>query len=650
MLRKKLLSLTLALALVMGLTLPALAADTAAVIRLTKTTGTVEISKSSGKSVSLLKNMRLYSGYHVETGEESYAWINLDNSKLMKEDAASEVEVRKDGKKLEVLLCSGNIFFDVSEPLEDDESLNIHTSTTVVGIRGTSGWVEITDRWTTRVSILEGEAECSVMDPVTNQIKAEPVRGGERVTCVVHPQEQDGDKCDILREKFTVEDIPGFALTDLTRDIPLCDKIEQKTGLDIPRDLASVAGGDPSGRTPEGDSATKEVLDESDRREDEDEDDLHDRIEEVEKELEKQPDSISPSKPVEKPAAPAPETPDRDDDDDSSDSGSTPTPTPPEPTPDPDPDPDPDPGPDPEPDPDPDPEPDPEPTPPEPTTYSITFNANGGIWGTDTDQTIVQTNPDGTVTFPENPVYGDTSYSPNIFTNMNGGTGLRPALENQLSFDDWYDAPIGGRPVDASTVFSADATIYAHWDGWFIDGTSKTLVVTGNRVAEDYRQTYVGSAGAHDYVSTAPWGLEIAAGTVEAIEIKQDVDKIGAYAFWGGGLSAYESALARAPIPGGVTSIGYYAFAANPKLESANIPKGVTSIGAHAFFMCSGLTSVDIPEGVTSIGSYAFYNCQNLQTVNFGGTAAKWTALIDGEYGVVPDTATVFDKDGTPIP
>ena len=53
MLRKKLLSLTLALALVMGLTLPALAADTAAVIRLTKTTGTVEISKSSGKSVSL---------------------------------------------------------------------------------------------------------------------------------------------------------------------------------------------------------------------------------------------------------------------------------------------------------------------------------------------------------------------------------------------------------------------------------------------------------------------------------------------------------------------------------------------------------------------------------------------------------------------
>ena len=135
MLRKKLLSLTLALALVMGLTLPALAADTAAVIRLTKTTGTVEISKSSGKSVSLLKNMRLYNGYHVATDEESYAWVNLDDSKLIKEDAESEVEVRKDGKHLEVLLLDGNLLFDVAEPLGNDESMNIRTSTLAVGIR-----------------------------------------------------------------------------------------------------------------------------------------------------------------------------------------------------------------------------------------------------------------------------------------------------------------------------------------------------------------------------------------------------------------------------------------------------------------------------------------------------------------------------------
>ena len=70
--KKHLLALVLALSLVLGLTGPALAAETAAVIRLTKTTGTVAISKSGGKSVSLLKNMRLYNDYRVSTGEDSY--------------------------------------------------------------------------------------------------------------------------------------------------------------------------------------------------------------------------------------------------------------------------------------------------------------------------------------------------------------------------------------------------------------------------------------------------------------------------------------------------------------------------------------------------------------------------------------------------
>ncbi|WP_300415134.1 leucine-rich repeat protein [uncultured Oscillibacter sp.] len=686
MLRKKLLSLALALTLTLGLTLPALAAETAAVIRLTKTTGTVEISKSSGKSVSLLKNMRLYNGYHVETDEESYAWINLDDSKLLKEDAASEVEVRKDGKRLEVLLCSGNIFFDVAEPLEDDESMNIHTSTTVVGIRGTSGWIRVVDRWTTEISVLEGTVECSVMDPVTNQIKAEPVRGGERVTCVVYPQERGGDKCDILREEFTVEDIPGFALTDLTRDIPLCDKIERETGLDIPRDLASVAGGDPSGRTPDRESATKEVLDESDRREDEDEDDLHDRIEEVEKELEKQPDSISPSKPIEKPA-PAPETPDRDDSSDSGDSGSTPTPTPPDPTPDPDPDPDPDPG------PEPDPDPDPDPTPPEPVTYPVVFNANGGIWGTNIGAIISRTDETGKVLdWPEVPV-----------------------LAGQV-FTGWYTAADGGESVSSGKVFDAETELFAHWADWYFDQGTKTLTIAKKSVPgisgaewNEYQSTVenvvllegVTGIGGYAFQSCSSLASVTIPDSVTSIGdsafngsgltrivIPEGVTSIGDSAFYrcsgltsvtipgsvktiGGNVFAY-SGLTSVAIPEGVTSIGEYAFDNCTSLASVTIPSTVTTIESSAFIYCASLASVDIPEGVTTIkgsafsncgltsvtipGSvtsledYAFYYCQNLQTIRFGGTAAEWTALTSGKTDVIPDRATVYDKDNNPIP
>ena len=288
MMKKKLLSLLLALSLLAGLALPALAAETAAVIRLEKTTGEVSVKKSSGKAVSLISNMRLYGGYHVLTDEESYAWINLDSSKLLKEDAESEVEIRKDGKRLEVLVSSGNVFFDVAKPLEDDESMCIRTSTMAVGIRGTSGYVQVSDGQVTWITVLEGEVQCSVTDPVTGQAKTEPVYGGERARGVVYDPDRAGDKCDIIKEKIAVEEIPGYVLTDVVRDVDLCDKIKENTGLDILEELAKEAGGDPSGKAPDGKSASPEVLGIADQREDEDEEDLRGKLEEIEKELEEQ--------------------------------------------------------------------------------------------------------------------------------------------------------------------------------------------------------------------------------------------------------------------------------------------------------------------------------------------------------------------------
>ncbi len=111
----------------------------ATTMQLTKTTGTVDVSSSSEKSLPMIDNMRSYSGYQVETMEQSYTWIDLDSVKLAKLDAASESGIRKKEGRLEIFLNAGNIFFNVSEPLKESESLNIRTSTMVVGIRGTCG-------------------------------------------------------------------------------------------------------------------------------------------------------------------------------------------------------------------------------------------------------------------------------------------------------------------------------------------------------------------------------------------------------------------------------------------------------------------------------------------------------------------------------
>ena len=198
----------------------------------------MSVSNASGRDISLIENMNLYNGYLTNTEETSYAWISLDSERLAKLDAVSETQVRKNGKKLEILLNSGNLYFDISEPLTEEETLNIRTSTMVMGIRGTSGWVKVIDRWHSQVYILEGTVQCSVMDPVTNQIKSTTLTSGQMAEFVVYGQDQQGDKCDILMQGYTEGDIDGFALVELVQDASLCGQILDASGLDI----AGMAG------------------------------------------------------------------------------------------------------------------------------------------------------------------------------------------------------------------------------------------------------------------------------------------------------------------------------------------------------------------------------------------------------------------------
>lgn len=84
-------------------------------MHLVRTEGTVGVSDGEGKDLEPMENLGLYSGYGVDTQAESCAWIDLDNVKLAKMDAESEVEITRDGKKLEIDVKSGSLFFNVSE-------------------------------------------------------------------------------------------------------------------------------------------------------------------------------------------------------------------------------------------------------------------------------------------------------------------------------------------------------------------------------------------------------------------------------------------------------------------------------------------------------------------------------------------------------
>ena len=203
---------------------------TAAAMQLVKTEGTVSVTSASRRSLTVRDNMRLYNGYRAETKAKSYAWISLDDVKLAKLDASTKAEVRKRGKKLELLVSQGNLFFNVTSPLAADETMNIRTSTMLIGIRGTAGWIKAADEDTTEVYVLEGKVECAAADPVSGRTRTVTVSAGERAVVSV----RHGQEWEISREKFSVRDIDGFVMDELAQDPELCDKILEDSGLDIP--------------------------------------------------------------------------------------------------------------------------------------------------------------------------------------------------------------------------------------------------------------------------------------------------------------------------------------------------------------------------------------------------------------------------------
>jgi len=220
-----------------SVTAVALAAkNKATTIRLVKTEGDVTVVNSKKEELVQTEDMRLYSGDHQITDEASYAWLSLDSSKAIKLDENSETELRKKGKKLEVLVDSGSVFFNVTVPLESDETLNIRSSTMITGIRGTCGWVRILDGGETRVFLLEGSLECVVTDPVSGETKTITLKPGEYADFYVYEAGHQGDATEIVSKPFTREDIEPYVLVELVGDTDLVNKIYEQSGIDL-RDL-----------------------------------------------------------------------------------------------------------------------------------------------------------------------------------------------------------------------------------------------------------------------------------------------------------------------------------------------------------------------------------------------------------------------------
>ena len=209
----------------------------AASVRLADTQGTVTVKDASAKSKTVRKDMRLYSGYTVTTGTKSSAWLSLDDTKTIQLDSSTSVEVRKSGTKLEVCLSYGNLFFDVSKPLEASESLNIRTSTMVCGIRGSSGFVGEED-----AGMLHGHGFMICTDPTTGRscttdfVSGDYVRRDPSATGSAGSLEGTGFR----QSQMTANDVPAVAAEALAGNQSLQDAIRR----DVPTlDVQKVLDG-----------------------------------------------------------------------------------------------------------------------------------------------------------------------------------------------------------------------------------------------------------------------------------------------------------------------------------------------------------------------------------------------------------------------
>ena len=222
---------------------------TATTMRLLRYEGTVEIEDPSGKQLPVMENARLTSGEAMKTGEASSASVGLDKGRIVTLDALSRVEFEKKAGALSMNLTEGKIFLDVSEKLDANETMDIKTSTMVVGIRGTIVYASndpVTDADAvdlksvdlkglapekgsiiriSQLGVLEGTAQITYTDNAGRE-QALSVDAGLKAVVPEYSEDAEGIPAPKV-EPITQEDLQGFVLNQITADDSVYKRVDE---------------------------------------------------------------------------------------------------------------------------------------------------------------------------------------------------------------------------------------------------------------------------------------------------------------------------------------------------------------------------------------------------------------------------------------
>lgn len=201
----------------------------ATTMRLLRIVGEVTL-EDEGQLRTIIDNLRLADGNAISTADKSLASIGLDESKIINIEENSRAEFFQDGKKLKLNLTKGRLFFDVRKPLDENESLDIKSSTMMVGIRGTSGYIWI-DESTGRqyLYITDGHVTVEGYNPVTGKTELKEVGPGQMLTALLN---DDGTFSTFTLESVSVDQLPTELLREFCNDQTTYERVIEACGYD----------------------------------------------------------------------------------------------------------------------------------------------------------------------------------------------------------------------------------------------------------------------------------------------------------------------------------------------------------------------------------------------------------------------------------
>ena len=195
-------------------------------IQIERIDGTAYVVNTKGSKTDARIGVKLSNNESLQTAAGSYAYISLDDTKVLELDELSQVNIQKSGKKLKIEVEEGNIFFQVKEPLAGDEAMTIGASTMSMSIRGTAGVVgvrRVNNNIVTSVNLIEGRVVMTYSDVVGEQHEFN-LWGGESAT---HKSGSDT----VERDLIDITEFPGFAARILSENPELSQEMLEKSGL-----------------------------------------------------------------------------------------------------------------------------------------------------------------------------------------------------------------------------------------------------------------------------------------------------------------------------------------------------------------------------------------------------------------------------------